>query len=221
MIAEFDFDACAGRGHGFSPRTANDLDLPVYRAVFETGGARGIVLPQRMFDEAPMVTRLFIEDVIRPWCRGQVPVFSEGASGSAVETLRAGADGFIGRDDPTVELTQAVRDGRLTDADLVAAAARRETLRSHPRPPDQADHGGLDLTLARESVVLLRNDGLLPLLGGAGVRVAVIHPGAVNIIRRRSNDGWQQPAAASPSPPAATGSCLASGIGAMAGGRGR
>jgi beta-glucosidase len=182
VIADFDVDAYGGRSHGFSARTANDFELPVYRAVFEAGGARGIVLPQRMFDETPMVTRSFVEDVIRPWGGGQVTVFSQGASGSAVETLRSGADGFIGRENLTAELTEAFRKGRLTDADLVVTATRREALHGDARAPTGGDHDGLDLALARESVVLLRNDGLLPLLGGAGVRVAVVHPGAANTI---------------------------------------
>ena len=178
VITDFDVDTCRGHRYGFNARVANELELPIYRAVFETGGARGVVFPQYLFDQTPTVMRLLVEEGIRPWGGGQVPVFSQGDAGSAVAALKAGADGFIGRDGLTIELTQAVKDGRLTEGDLDQAAARVATLRTQMTTPTADDHE--DLTLARESVVLLRNDGLLPLLGGAGVRMALVHPGRVS-----------------------------------------
>ncbi|GAA3432749.1 glycoside hydrolase family 3 C-terminal domain-containing protein [Kutzneria kofuensis] len=176
VITDFDVEACCGRRHGFSARSLNEQELPVYRAVFEVGGARGMVLPRHFFDDSPMVIRLLIEEGIRPWSDGRAPVLTT-AGGSVTVAVKAGVDGFIDDGHVLDELVAAVADGSVTEAEIAAATARLETVFENVGVPSGDDHEGLDLTVAREAVVLLRNDGLLPLLVGAGVRVAVVHPG--------------------------------------------
>ncbi|WP_203136954.1 glycoside hydrolase family 3 N-terminal domain-containing protein [Microbacterium sp. JZ31] len=76
---------------------------------------------------------------------------------------------------------EAIEGGMLAEADLDAAVARILTLKfelglfEQPRHPDlvrmadvlgHADHEALNLEIARRSLVLLRNDGVLPLEGG-------------------------------------------------------
>lgn len=92
----------------------------------------------------------------------------------------------------------AIRDGLLEESELDAAVSRILTLKfelglfEDPRRPDPArietvigtpEHTALNLEAARRSVVLLRNDGVLPLPGGAGAaasgevkRIAVVGP---------------------------------------------
>ena len=177
VITDFDLEACCGRRFGFNARALHEQELPVYRAVFETGGARGLVLPRHLFDESPTVVRLLIEEGVRPWSDGRAPVFVTGDGGSAVTAVKFGADGFVGGDQVLDELVAAVADGRLDEPAVTAAAGRVEALFGHVGVPSGDDHEGLALAVAREGVVLLRNDGLLPLLVGAGMRVAVVHPG--------------------------------------------
>jgi len=76
---------------------------------------------------------------------------------------------------------EAVAQGRLDEAEIDAAVRRILRLKfelglfEDPRPPDPvrqgvvigtAEHAELNLEVARRSLVLLRNDGTLPLLGG-------------------------------------------------------
>lgn len=88
---------------------------------------------------------------------------------------------------------QAVRRGLLQEADIDAAVARVLRLKfelglfENPRLPDPAlqasvigapAHTALNLAVARKSLVLLKNDGLLPLPAGRPLRIAVVGPNA-------------------------------------------
>ncbi|MFS8102429.1 glycoside hydrolase family 3 C-terminal domain-containing protein [Lentzea alba] len=85
---------------------------------------------------------------------------------------------------------KAIEDGLLTEADLDRAVTRILTLKfdlglfENPRRPDaerqrvminHADHVALNLQVARRSLVLLRNDGVLPLADRTG-KIAVVGP---------------------------------------------
>ena len=87
---------------------------------------------------------------------------------------------------------EAIRQGLLVEADLDPAVARILTLKfelglfEDPRRPDPeririeigtAQHAEVNLEIARRSLVLLRNDGVLPLSPDAGPRtIAVVGP---------------------------------------------
>lgn len=88
---------------------------------------------------------------------------------------------------------EAVRRGLLAEADLDQAVARILRLKfelglfENPRLPDPARqvavigapaHTALNLDVARRSLVLLRNDGLLPLSPAQPLRIAVLGPNA-------------------------------------------
>ncbi|MEV4482021.1 glycoside hydrolase family 3 C-terminal domain-containing protein [Micromonospora coxensis] len=110
--------------------------------------------------------------------------------------LRAGIDNLTEDDadpTPTVErLTEALRRGLLTESDVDRAVRRILSVRlrlgdldpPHTDPfagvsPDVLDcpaHRDLAREAARQSIVLLRNDGLLPLTPTPGLRVAVLGP---------------------------------------------
>jgi beta-glucosidase len=89
----------------------------------------------------------------------------------------------------------AVARGILSEEDIDAAVRRILTLKfelglfENPRVPDQerqklhvgsAEHAAVNLEMARRSLVLLTNDGTLP-LGGNGVRIAVVGPNADDV----------------------------------------
>ncbi len=92
---------------------------------------------------------------------------------------------------------QAVADGRLAETEIDAAVRRILRLKfelglfENPRAPDperqravigHAEHAELNLEVARRSLVLLRNDGLLPLdPDGPAKRIAVIGPNADDV----------------------------------------
>ncbi|ARQ68213.1 glycoside hydrolase family 3 protein [Streptomyces marincola] len=119
--------------------------------------------------------------------QGYLPGHPEGLAAA----LRAGVDSFTdhGEDSaPTVErLTEALERGLITEADIDTAVGRLLGMRFRlgqfdpgldPFEADAAfdtpEHQDLARTAAEEAVVLLKNDGLLPLR--PGVRVAVVGP---------------------------------------------
>jgi beta-glucosidase len=175
VIADFDVDSC--HHAGFTARSLHEQELPVYRAVFETGGAHGLVLPRQLFDEHSTLFRLLIQQGVRLWSDGRAPVFLAGEGGSVAAAVKSGVDGFIDAGQVLDELVAAVADGRVEEAEITAAQSRLDMLYGHVGVPSGDDHDGLALAVAREAVVLLRNDGLLPLLVGPGMRVATVHPG--------------------------------------------
>ncbi|GAA3733313.1 glycoside hydrolase family 3 C-terminal domain-containing protein [Plantactinospora mayteni] len=113
--------------------------------------------------------------------------------------IRAGLDSFTDHfGDPTITLDalhQAVTLGLLCEEDVTAAARRLLRMRARlgefdeppPAPdpdPGRADrHAALARQAVRESVVLLRNDGLLPLRPGAAGEIAVVGPLADRLCR--------------------------------------
>ena len=114
---------------------------------------------------------------------------------AAVVSLKAGTDLECGWGEgaPYATLARAVREGLVTEAEIDAALKRLFTARFHLGmfdPPESyaygripfsannsAAHRALALRAAREAMVLLKNDGTLP-LAVSGQRIAVIGPTA-------------------------------------------
>jgi beta-glucosidase len=114
---------------------------------------------------------------------------------SHAAALKAGIDSFTdcGQDSATTigRIKKALERGLLTEADVDRAVRRQLLLRFrlgefdpelNPyadiawEAVDSAEHRDLARRAATESIVLLKNDGLLPLTGPASRRVAVIGP---------------------------------------------
>ena len=122
-------------------------------------------------------------------------VCADYSQASAV-AVRAGNDLVMTTPEFFSGAQEAVADGRLTEAEIDAAVRRILRLKfelglfENPRPPADparraevigtAEHAALNLEVARRSLVLLRNDGTLPLEGGMGAgpdgRAMVVGP---------------------------------------------
>ncbi len=112
---------------------------------------------------------------------------------AAVVALRAGNDVVMVTPQFYDGALEAVRTGQLAEAEIDAPCRRLLALKicmglfENPRRPDppraaaeiaRPDHRALNLAAARESLVLLQNDGLLPLDPHAIRTIAVVGPNA-------------------------------------------
>ena len=115
------------------------------------------------------------------------------AKEAAVVAVRCGNDLIMATPSFFEAAQRAVREGLLAEAEIDAIVRRilmlkfRMGLFENPRRPDRRaqarviacpEHRELNLTVARESQVLLKNDGLLPLAAERLRKVAVIGPNA-------------------------------------------
>jgi beta-glucosidase len=112
---------------------------------------------------------------------------------AAITALRAGNDIMMTTPQFYDGAIEAVRSGRLAEAEIDAPCARllalkfRMGLFETPRRPDleraavevaRPDHRAVNLAAARQSLVLLQNNGLLPLDPEKAVSIAVVGPNA-------------------------------------------
>jgi beta-glucosidase len=171
----------------FNLRLVHEHQLTVYRACFELGGAVGAVLSLERFGNTPAMATFLVAEIVRTWSGDDAVVWFETKTppprGVAVHALRMDVDGFLGPWDVRTELAEGHHAGTVPDQRLALAARRILTLRQrlgstgrHAVRVDRRLHRRLARQAARESIVLLRNDGLLPLLTSAGLRVAVLGP---------------------------------------------
>ena len=112
---------------------------------------------------------------------------------AAIMALRAGNDIMMTTSQFYEGAIQAVRSGRLAESEIDAPCARllalkfRMGLFENPRRPDldraaaevaRPDHRAVNLSAARQSLVLLQNNGLLPLDPAKVKSIAVVGPNA-------------------------------------------
>jgi len=115
------------------------------------------------------------------------------AKEAAVVAVRCGNDLIMATPSFFEAAQRAVREGLLAEAEIDAIVRRilllkfRMGLFENPRRPDREaqarviacpEHRALNLTAARESLVLLKNDGLLPLSVEHVRKIAVLGPNA-------------------------------------------
>ena len=115
---------------------------------------------------------------------------------AAATAVRAGNDIIMTTPAFFEGAQEAIRRGSLREDEIDAAVRRILRLKfelglfENPRTPDAARqrevigtaaHTALNLELARRSLVLLRNDGVLPLPSGAPRRIAVLGPNADDV----------------------------------------
>ncbi|KJQ53945.1 beta-glucosidase family protein [Microbacterium sp. SA39] len=189
------------------PREIEDVLLPPFQMAVQEGGARSVmnsytdidgvpvgadpryltgVLRERWGFDGVVVSDYFAVDFLRSMHR----VAADSADAARL-ALTAGIDVELPSPDAYLTLAEQVRDGRLPEAVLDQAVARvlsqKEELglldADFSTPPASVDldspaHRALAGRLAEESVVLLSNDGILPLDRASRPRIAVIGPNA-------------------------------------------
>ncbi|WP_445193944.1 glycoside hydrolase family 3 C-terminal domain-containing protein [Sphingomonas sp. Tas61C01] len=128
--------------------------------------------------------------------------FTKSNAEGAAAAVKAGTDTACTFLDEYLSLGDAVRQGLISEREidvslrrLFAARMRLGMFDPAERVPfskvpigenHSAVHQALALRAARESIVLLKNDGVLPLAGRSG-RVAVIGPSAISLIALEGN----------------------------------
>ncbi len=186
-------------------RELQDVFLPPFEMAVRDGGVRSVMNSYTEIDGVPVASdpELLTDLLRRRWGFDGTVVSDyfaveflrsmHGVAGSLGEAaqlaLEAGIDVELPGPDAYPHLAERVASGALPEAVVDRAVARvlaeKEDLglldADFSRPPtsvdlDDAEHRALARRLAEESVVLLRNDGILPLAPGR--RVAVIGPNA-------------------------------------------
>uniref|UniRef100_UPI0036F2EF42 beta-xylosidase/alpha-l-arabinosidase n=1 Tax=Microbacterium festucae TaxID=2977531 RepID=UPI0036F2EF42 len=190
------------------PREIADVFLPPFEMAVRDGGARSVMNSYTDIDGIPVASsRELLTDLLRgEWGFDGVVVsdyfavnFLHTTHGiaadlgeAAVLALEAGVDVELPTGDAFAgPLRAAIEQGRI-DEQLIDTAVRRVIAQKEElglldetfeTPPTRIDldspvHRGIARRLAEQSVVLLTNDGILPLGGEDGRRLAVIGPNA-------------------------------------------
>jgi beta-glucosidase len=199
-----------------SPRDLEETYLPAFRATITEAHAQSLMCAYNAVNGEPACANSFLLQGIarKAWgfngfvtsdC-GAVADIAEGhkyakdLERAAVDALMAGTDTSCGTEFDT--LTQAVHDGLIQKSDLDTAVKRLFMARfrlgmfdppaqvAYESTPftevDSPAHAQLALQAARESMVLLKNDGTLPLKSTVKT-VAVIGPNAVSLAALEGN----------------------------------
>jgi beta-glucosidase len=193
-----------------SPHDLEDTYLPAFRAAIVEGHAGSLMCAYNAVNGIPAcANKVLLQKILRDtWHFGGYVVSDCGAirnivnghkyapslEQAAVDAIRAGTDLTCGSE--YSYLVQAVHDGLVQESEidisvkrLMAARIRLGTLEPPDRQPfpslDRSivfspEHARLNLRAAEESMVLLKNDGVLPIASGAKT-IAVIGPNAASL----------------------------------------
>lgn len=190
-----------------SPHDLEDTYLPAFRATVKEAHAGSVMCAYNAIDGEPACSNTFLlTDVLRKtWgfkgyitsdCGAITDVaegheFAPDIEHASAVSVKAGTDTSCG--DEYASLTKAVKDGLISEAEIDQAVKRLFTARfelgmfdpaskvAYARIPfsedDSVAHRELALRVAEKSMVLLKNDGILPLKKDVKT-IAVIGPNA-------------------------------------------
>jgi beta-glucosidase len=182
------------------PRVLHEYDLRAFRETVEAGAVAGVMPAYNLVNGRPNHVSPYLREHLRTWTDEELLVCSDaGAPSNLVDSehyfdtheeataaaLRAGVDSFTDHGTDSSKILARVRGalerGLLTEADIDTAVRRQLSVRfrlgefdGHDEPGafDTPEHRELAREAAEQAVVLLKNDGVLPL--PAGTRVAVV-----------------------------------------------
>ena len=199
-----------------TPHDLQDTYLPAFRATVTEAHAQSVMCAYNSVDGAPAcANKHLLTDILRgAWgfngfitsdCAAIADIaeghkYSKDWEHASADAVKAGTDTSCGKEFAT--LTKAVNDGLIPVSDLDTAVERlfmaRFRLGMFDTPSkvpyeqlpfsevDSAAHRDLALKTAREAMVLLKNDGVLPLKSGVQT-VAVIGPNAASLAALEGN----------------------------------
>jgi beta-glucosidase len=182
------------------PRVLHEYDLAAFRATVEAGAVAGVMPAYNLVNGRPNHVSPYLSEHLRTWTGEELLVCSDaGAPSNLVDSehyfatheeataaaLKAGVDSFTDHGTDSTKITARVRGaldrGLLTEADLDRAVRRQLSVRfrlgefdgyDEPGAFDTPEHRALAREAAEQAIVLLKNDGLLPL--APDTRVAVV-----------------------------------------------
>ena len=137
--------------------------------------------------------------VVTDWYAGEDPVKQVEAGNDMIMPGKA-YQVRPGRKDEVEELVKAVREGRLSEEAIdrsvervLKVLARTPAFKGYKysNRPDLEAHAKIAYEAAAEGVVLLKNDGALPLSGDH--KVAVFGTGQIETVRGGTGSGWTYP----------------------------
>ncbi|MDT9700510.1 glycoside hydrolase family 3 C-terminal domain-containing protein [Streptomyces sp. P17] len=182
------------------PRVLHEYDLRAFRETVEAGAVAGVMPAYNLVNGRPNHLSPYLREQLRTWTTEELLVCSDaGAPSNLVDSehyfdtheeataaaLLAGVDSFTdhGTDGSriTARVRKAYEQGLLGEDDIDTAVRRQLSVRfrlgefdGHEDPGafDTPDHRALAQEAAEQAVVLLRNDGVLPLAPGTRIAVA-------------------------------------------------
>lgn len=195
---------------GVSPHDLEDTYLPAFRATVKEAKAGSIMCAYNAIDGEPACANTYLlSDTLRKtWgfkgyvtsdCGAITDVavghkFAPDIEHASAVSVKAGTDTSCG--DEYASLTKAVHDGLISEAEIDKSVKRLFTARfelglfdpaskvAYARIPfsedDSVAHRELALRVAEKSMVLLKNDGILPLKKSV-TTIAVIGPNAASL----------------------------------------
>jgi beta-glucosidase len=199
-----------------SPHDLEDTYLPAFRATVMEGKAGSVMCAYNAIDGQPACANTYLlQDTLRKTWEFQGYITSDCAaitdvSGghkfapdlehASVLAVRAGTDMSCGQE--YASLTKAVHDGLIAESEIDTSVRRLFTARIRLGlfdPPAQVQyaqipfseddseaHREFSLKVAEESMVLLKNDGVLP-LSERGKTIAVVGPNAASLAAIEGN----------------------------------
>jgi len=179
-----------------------------FRMAFQQAGANAVMASYNAWNGTPMTLHPVLREVVIGQWGVQIVSSDGGAvknlwedhkvlpdqKAAVVAALKAGINQYLDR--ALDELRAALKEGLISEADLDEALRRKfrvslklglldppeivpySKVHQGPAPWDSPEHLAISRTMALESIVLLKNDGTLPLRKGALRSVAVIGPRA-------------------------------------------
>ncbi|MGY1578838.1 glycoside hydrolase family 3 C-terminal domain-containing protein [Streptomyces sp. MN13] len=182
------------------PRVLHEYDLRAFRDTVEAGAVAGVMPAYNLVNGRPNHVSPYLREQLRAWTDQDLLVCSDaGAPSNLVDSehyfdtheeataaaLLAGVDSFTDHGTDGSKITARVRGalerGLLTEADVDTAVRRQLSVRfrlgefdgyEEAGAFDTAEHRDLARETAEQAIVLLRNEGVLPLAPGA--RIAVV-----------------------------------------------
>ncbi|MBZ9645217.1 glycoside hydrolase family 3 C-terminal domain-containing protein [Streptomyces sp. PSKA30] len=182
------------------PRVLHEYDLRAFRETVEAGAVAGVMPAYNLVNGRPNHVSPYLREHLRTWTDEDLLVCSDaGAPSNLVDfehyydtheeataaALLAGVDSFTdhGTDSKKIvaRVQGALAQGLLTEADIDSAVRRQLSVRfrlgefdgyDETGAFDTPEHRALAQEAAEQAIVLLRNDGLLPL--APDTRIAVV-----------------------------------------------
>jgi len=182
------------------PRVLHEYDLRAFREAVEAGAVAGVMPAYNLVNGRPNHVGPYLREQLRTWTDEDLLVCSDaGAPSNLVDSehyfdtheeataasLLAGVDSFTDHGTDSSQMIERIKgayaQGLLSEADIDTAVRRQLSVRfrlgefdgyDEPGAFDTPEHRALAQEAAEQAIVLLRNDGVLPL--APDTRLAVV-----------------------------------------------